>query len=108
MTSAKVDEVDRLIGLGAGADDYVCKPYSPREVVARVKTYLRRMHKQYRFNDLININEQQLSIMHNELSIALTALEFNLFRLLYHNPHRIFSRQHIIDHIYHDYHMVSE
>ncbi len=108
MTTAKVDEMDRLIGLEAGADDYVCKPYSPREVVARVKICLRRMNKLDTFNDPVSIDEQRLSITLHKQTITLTMLEFNLFRLLYHNPRRIFSRQHIIDHIYNDYHVVSE
>jgi len=47
MTTAKVDEIDRLLGLEIGADDYICKPYSPREVVARVKAVLRRQGMQY-------------------------------------------------------------
>jgi two-component system response regulator BaeR len=108
MTTAKVDEVDRLIGLKAGADDYVCKPYSPREVVARVKICLRRMHKLDTLNDPVSIDEQRLTITLNGQTIALTVLEFNLFRLLYHNPRRIYSRQHIIDNIYYDYRIVSE
>ncbi len=109
MTTAKVDEIDRLIGLQAGADDYVCKPYSPREVVARVKICLRRMNKlDTLINDPVSIDEQQQSIMLNGQSIKLTLLEFNLFRLLYHNPQRIYSRQHIIDYMYHDYRIVSE
>ncbi len=108
MTTAKVDEIDRLIGLQAGADDYVCKPYSPREVVAQVKTCLRRMNKLVMSNDPVSIDEQQLSIMLNGQSIELTVLEFNLFRLLYLNPRRIYSRQHIIDKIYLDYRVVSE
>ncbi len=108
MTTAKVDEIDRLIGLEAGADDYVCKPYSPREVVARVKICLRRMNKQVMSNDPLSIDEQRLSITLNKQSITLTLLEFNLFRLLYHNPRRIYSRQHIIDSIYKDYRIVSE
>ncbi len=108
MTTAKVDEIDRLIGLEAGADDYVCKPYSPREIVARVKICLRRMNKLDTFNDPVSIDEQRLSITLNGQTIVPTALEFNLFRLLYHNPRRIYSRQHIIDHIYYDYRIVSE
>jgi two-component system response regulator BaeR len=108
MTTAKIDEVDRLIGLKAGADDYVCKPYSPREVVARVKICLRRMHKLDTLNDPVSIDEQRLTITLNGQTIALTVLEFNLFRLLYHNPRRIYSRQQIIDHIYYDYRIVSE
>lgn len=108
MTTVKVDEIDRLIGLQAGADDYICKPYSPREVVARVKICLRRMNKQVISNDLVSIDEQQLSIMLNGQSIELTVLEFRLFQLLYHNPRRIYSRQHIIDNMYGDYRIVSE
>ncbi len=108
MTTAKVDEIDRLIGLEAGADDYVCKPYSPREVVARVKTCLRRMNKMVMSKDPISINEKQLSITFNGQSIELTVLEFNLFRLLYLNPQRIYSRQHIINNMYQDYRVVSE
>ncbi len=108
MTTAKVDEIDRLIGLEAGADDYVCKPYSPREVVARVKICLRRMNKMAMSKDPVSINEQQLSITFNGQSIELTVLEFNLFRLLYLNPRRIYTRQNIIDNIYQDYRVVSE
>ncbi len=108
MTTAKVDEVDRLIGLESGADDYICKPYSPREVVARVKICLRRMNKIDTLDDPLSINEQRQSITLNGQTIVLTILEFNLFRLLYHNPQSIFSRQHIIDNIYHDYRIVSE
>jgi two-component system response regulator BaeR len=115
MTTAKVDEINRLIGLEAGADDYVCKPYSPREVVARVKICLRRMNKLDTLNDPVSIDEQRLTITLNERTITLnertitlTVLEFNLFRLLYHNPRRIFSRQHIIENIYNDYRIVSE
>ncbi len=59
-------------------------------------------------NDLVSIDEQWLTITLNERSITLTVLEFNLFRLLYHNPRRIYSRQHIIDNIYYDYRIVSE
>ena len=108
MTTAKIDEMDRLIGLEVGADDYICKPYSPREVVARVKICLRRMNKLGMSNDPLGIDEQRLSITLNERTITLTVLEFNLFQLLYHNPRRIYSRQHIIDSIYSDYRVVSE
>ena len=74
MTTAKVDEIDRLIGLEAGADDYVCKPYSPRELVARVKICLRRMNRLDSFNDPVSINEHRLSITLNEQTITLTML----------------------------------
>jgi two-component system response regulator BaeR len=108
ITTAKVDELDRLIGLEAGADDYVCKPYSPREVVARVKVCLRRSRDLGASNDTLRIDEERLTVILGERVATLTLIEFNLFRLLYNNPRRIFSRQHIIDRIYHDYRIVSE
>ena len=60
MVTAKIEEIDRLLGLEIGADDYICKPYSPREVVARVKTILRRSYRPQenaREDDLLNIDE---------------------------------------------------
>lgn len=108
ITTAKVDEVDRLIGLEAGADDYVCKPYSPRELVARVKVCLRRSRNLNPTDDPLKIDEERLAVTLNERTASLTLIEFNLFRLLYSSPRRIFTRQNIIDKIYYDYRVVSE
>jgi len=108
MTTAKVDEIDRLIGLEAGADDYVCKPYSAKEVVARVKVRLRRMNRLATQEPSLQLDESLMSIHFKGTTLQLTAIEFNLFRLFYHNPRRIYSRQHIMDRVYQDYRVVSE
>ncbi len=107
ITTAKVGEIDRLIGFEAGADDYICKPYSPREVVARVKVCLRRLKGDIMVADPITVDGSRLTVNFYELTICLTAIEFNLFRLLYDRPQHIFSRQHIIDAVYQDYRVVS-
>lgn len=110
MTTAKVEEIDRLLGLELGADDYICKPYSPREVVARVKAILRRTQSKPDTNlkQLVVINQDKLTVNFEGKSIALTAVEFSLLKLLYDEPGRIFSRQHIMDSIYADYRIVSD
>lgn len=107
ITTAKVEEIDRLIGFEAGADDYICKPYSPREVVARVKVCLRRLNQDSMVSDPVTVDESHLAVKLHERIICLTAREFNLFLLLYKRPQQIFSRQHIIDAVYHDYRVVS-
>ncbi len=108
MTTAKVDEIDRLIGLDAGADDYVCKPYSAKEVVARVKVRLRRLDRLASPALSLQLDEPLMSIRFEGKTLQLTAIEFNLFSLFYHNPRRIYSRQHIMDRVYQDYRVVSE
>ena len=107
ITTAKVEEIDRLIGFEAGADDYICKPYSPREVVARVKVCLRRLNQDSMAADPVTVDESRLAVKFHERTICLTAVEFNRFRLLYNRPQRIFSRQNIIDAVYDDFRIVS-
>ncbi len=107
ITTAKVGEVDRLIGFQAGADDYICKPYSPKEVVARVKVCLRRLSWDFMVADPVIVDNSRLTVNFYDLTICLTAIEFNLFRLLYDQPQRIFSRQNIIDAVYQDDRIVS-
>ena len=113
MTTAKVEEIDRLLGLELGADDYICKPYSPREVVARVKTVLRRLDVNQDSQNqnaalTILLDADSLNISINKATIELTKIELNLFKLLYDEPGKIFSRQQILDNIYHDYRIVSD
>ncbi len=113
ITTAKVEEIDRLLGLELGADDYICKPYSPREVVARIKTVLRRLDitsDQSAYNEgiTIEINPDKLHLSINGTAVELTQIELNLFKLLYDEPGKIFSRQHILDNIYQDYRIVSD
>lgn len=112
MLTAKVEEIDRLLGLELGADDYMCKPYSPREVVARVKAVLRRTLNTDTGDGNPDKNVQLLEdrftvVVHGE-EIELTQIEFRMFKLLFEQPGRIFSRQYIMDNIYNDYRVVSD
>lgn len=111
MMTAKVEEIDRLLGLELGADDYICKPFSPREVVARVKAVLRRTQKgpttELEIAEAIVLDEHSQKVILLGNTIELTAIEFQLFSLLYSHPGRIFSRQYILDNIYQDYRIVG-
>ena len=108
MVTARVDQIDRLIGLEIGADDYICKPFSPKEVVARVKAVLRRANAQ-----LITTCEQlQLDAARNQATwgdkrIELTAIEYQLLEKLLGAPGHIFSRDQLMDNMYSDHRVVS-
>lgn len=103
MTTAKVEEIDRLLGLELGADDYICKPYSPREVVARVKAVLRRSDKQDDRRRLeIKIDKRGNRILLEGRVLELTAVEFKLFETLFEWPGKTFSRAQLIEAIYPD------
>lgn len=114
MCTAKVEEIDRLLGLELGADDYVCKPYSPREVVARVKAMLRRIQRQTQPEtntstpSIIELDGEKYkaSIHSNELD--LTAIEFQLLSLMANEPGRIYSREQLMDKAYKDHRIVSD
>ncbi|WP_196140921.1 response regulator [Aliikangiella sp. G2MR2-5] len=109
MTTAKVEEVDRLLGLEIGADDYVCKPYSVKELVARVKAVTRRLdNKVSQSSPEMVVNADNHTIQFRGQTISLTTVEFNLFHLLYTNPNRIYSRQQILDQVYSDYRVISD
>jgi two-component system response regulator BaeR len=109
MATARVDQIDRILGLEIGADDYVCKPYDPQEIIARIKAILRRVNGQTsQTESQFQLNENTLSISHNQLEVQLTLVEFRLLQLLYSEPGRIFSRQYIMDSIYSDYRVVSD
>lgn len=100
MITARVEEIDRLLGLELGADDYICKPFSPREVVARVKAVLRRTYpgqdkKKLRAGPIVlDENTHQVTIHDKEL--YLTPSEFGLLRLMMTHPHRVFTRNELI------------
>ncbi|EXJ15046.1 response regulator [Imhoffiella purpurea] len=110
MTTARVEEIDRLLGLELGADDYVCKPYSPRELVARVKAVLRRTQAPERTprNEILSLLPESLRVRTPHREIELTAVEFALLETLYRAPGRIFSRNSLMDHIYRDHRVVSD
>jgi two-component system response regulator BaeR len=113
ITTAKVEEIDRLLGLELGADDYVCKPYSPREVVARIKAQLRRVemltvHAQQSTNQLLLLDADRLKVIHNKNELDLTSVEYALLEVMYNSPGRIFSRDKLMDRIYQDSRIVSD
>ena len=118
MITAQVEEIDRLLGLGLGADDYVCKPFSPREVIARMKVILRRVEKgihqvsQPGIDEPetpgLNLNEDSLEVSFADKTVELTAVEFKLFKTLFDSPGRIYSRDHLMSHIYVDNRIVSD
>ena len=98
LVTAKVEELDRLLGLELGADDYICKPFSPREVVARVKVVLRRTRTATRQGDtLFRCDEAAQIIYAQEQRLDLTPTEFRLLRLFLSHPGRVFSRDQIVD-----------
>lgn len=104
MITARCDEIDRLLGLELGADDYICKPFSPREMVARVKAVLRRVRAPQaapRTVQTLEMNAIRMSLETHEVHIGerevrLTPCEFNLLKTLLSHPDRIFSRNELI------------
>lgn len=108
MVTAKVEEVDRLIGLEIGADDYVCKPFSVKELVARVKVIFRRLQSPEISHTELTLDEGRLSVLANGQQVELTALEFNMFKLLYDRPGCVFSRHQIMDAMYADFRINSD
>lgn len=109
MVTARVEEIDRLLGLELGADDYICKPFSPREVVARVKAVLRRAggSQTVHASGLVLDEARYLATLDGH-KLDLTAVEFKLLQYLASNPGRIYGRQHLMDKIYPDQHIVSD
>lgn len=102
--TARSGELDRLIGLEIGADDYVAKPFSPREVSARVRTILRRLHKQQRLQQpawyhfgAFSLDEEGATICYHQQPLSLTRYEFLLLKTLLQAPGRVFSRQQLMD-----------
>ncbi|MCG7600221.1 response regulator [Halomonas sp. McH1-25] len=114
MLTARVEEVDRLLGLELGADDYICKPFSPREVVARVKAVLRRAHgpeqetQQSGSRSRLVLDHDGWRALADGRDIELTAVEFQLLKVMMASPGRIFSRDQLMDHMYRDHRIVSE
>jgi len=108
MVTAKVDEVDRLLGLDLGADDYICKPFSPKEVVARVKAVLRRGQlKSVAIEPDLKLDQERLVVSFNHIEIALTSVEFQLLKPLANKPGRIFTREQLMQSMYSDDRIVN-
>lgn len=103
--TAKGEEIDRVLGLEIGADDYVVKPFSPRELVARVRAVLRRQTRPAEKAELIDAGELRLDSRTQEVTVrgkavSLSTLEFRLLHFLASNPRRIFSRERLLDEVW--------
>jgi two-component system response regulator BaeR len=110
MITARVDEIDRLLGLELGADDYICKPFSNREVVARVKAILRRSqgHLNKDVTASFQLDESRYQLRYLDRTLDLTSVEFQLLKKLASEPGRIFSRNQLMVHMYEDHRIVSD
>lgn len=112
MVTARIEEIDRLLGLELGADDYICKPFSPREMVARVKAVLRRLQAQIADVSAgtvkLKLDPHSFRVSVEGREAELTLVEFQLLQALYRQPGRIFSRSKLMDLIYQDQRIVSD
>lgn len=109
MVTARTEEIDRLLGLELGADDYVCKPYSPREVVARVKAVLRRLERSREASGgRLRIDTATWEAALDGRPLALTPVEFRLLEALAGRPGRVLSREQLLARIYDDHRVVSD
>jgi len=102
MLTARSEETDRLIGLELGADDYITKPFSPREVVARVRAVLRRSEQPEAAPDLITVSDLQIDVNRHTVTVVgkaveLTTSEFDLLVALVRYPGRVFSRVQLLE-----------
>lgn len=109
IITARVEEVDRLLGLDLGADDYICKPFSPREMVARVKAILRRNPQMAAVaQSRIQVDETQYSAAFDGVSLDLTPVEWRLLNTFARAPGRVFSRDQLLDKLYSDHRVVTD
>ncbi|WP_410209517.1 response regulator [Aquirhabdus sp.] len=116
MITARVEEIDRLIGLEIGADDYICKPFSPREVMARVKAILRRIpHGDQGIKTTglthfpqLQLDEARFEARYHDQLLELTPAEFRLLKTLADAPGRVFQRDQLINHVYDDQRIITD
>ncbi|MPM28068.1 Alkaline phosphatase synthesis transcriptional regulatory protein SphR [bioreactor metagenome] len=105
MLTAKVDESSIINGLNIGSDDYVTKPFSPKQLVARVNALIRRYESRFSTENILVYNEEllidldNLEVKKGETILTLTATEFKILTLLAKNPKRVFSREDLISHV---------
>ncbi|MCB1598603.1 MAG: response regulator [Lysobacterales bacterium] len=113
MITARVEEIDRLLGLELGADDYVCKPFSPREVLARARALLRRSHDWQRAagnsaRSGLDLDEDRFEARWRGRKLDLTPVEFRLLKALVQRPGHVMSRAQLLEHLYMDHRVVSD
>jgi two-component system alkaline phosphatase synthesis response regulator PhoP len=105
MLTARTEEADRLIGLELGADDYVTKPFSPREVVARARAVLRRARGGFRPSSVVRVGDLTIDLTNRSVTVgrekvSLTPTEFDLLAIMARNPGRPFTRAQLLDLVY--------
>ncbi|WP_153111381.1 response regulator [Propionivibrio limicola] len=109
MMTAKVEEVDRVEGLETGADDYLCKPFSLREMVARVRALLRRSQPEPMPHAYaLHIDDVAHRVFVNAQEVELTLVEYRLLKTLHSTPGRAFTRDDLLDGMYHDHRIVND
>jgi DNA-binding response OmpR family regulator len=104
MLTARIDEMDKVLGLELGADDYVTKPFSPRELTARIKAVLRRDEKVVKtkkiiIGEILTIDLQKYEVLLDDIKIELTSTEFRILRLLSERKGWVYSREQILDYL---------
>lgn len=115
ILTARVEEIDRLLGLELGADDYMCKPFSYPELVARVKALLRRVERLGPFADNVNpeppllqLNNDALEAHYRGVLLPLTTVEYRLLFALAETPGRVLSRESLLGRLYQDHRVVGD
>lgn len=110
MITARVEEIDRLLGLELGADDYICKPFSPREVMARIRAVLRRTRPrpQAGQDTGIRVDEKSWQAQVDGQALSLTPVELRLLATLLAHPGQVFSRDQLLAHLYEDHRVVTD
>jgi two-component system response regulator BaeR len=111
MLTARSEEIDRLLGLELGADDYICKPFSPREVIARIKAILRRVGTPQHAHGTppsLEIDDYRMRVELDGKRVDVTPVEFKLVQVLARHPGRVYRRDELLDLIYDDFRDVSD
>lgn len=101
LVTAMTEEIDRVLGLNMGADDYVCKPFSPKELVARVQAVLRRLERKAEpeSDELFRVDDAQQRVWYKQKPINLTPTEYRLLELFLSHVGKVYSRSQLLDHI---------
>ena len=111
MITAKTEENDRLIGLEIGADDYICKPFSPKEVIARIQVVLRRasnISDEIIRKSSFELDNKKYTVTLKNKNLQLTVVEFKILQCFFKKPNKVFSRQEILDSIYMGFEDISD